>query len=280
MMTPDSKEPVLKDAQIAELLRIPQTDEAGLRELQNGIKVVRQWLLNQKFGEEDAKDIIQEALLGIWKSSPKYDIKKSSVQTWMHRILRYKEWDSYRTHSRWPPITSLSDEEESVQNEPSLQTSPFDDLHKDIETVLSKYGHRLTEQEMEVLRQTFEATQEPTNAEIAERLSISTSYTGNLKHLGLKKLEKGIVEQGKSVGCFNELSQEEQEIVTSMHASKPSNLNPSKHTQPHPQTNNADHNNATFKGAKPDNDELNRKMSIYKSALRKLYFCIEKQTNH
>jgi len=63
------------------------------------LKTIYNFILMHVRSDEDAKDILQETMLGIWRSLSGFD-RKSSFRTWIFAITRRKIADYYRRSYR------------------------------------------------------------------------------------------------------------------------------------------------------------------------------------
>lgn len=73
-------------------------DEKAFEQLMNSyIKIIYNYILLHVTSHEDANDILQEAMLGIWQGISTFD-RKSSFRTWAIGITRRKIADHYRRY--------------------------------------------------------------------------------------------------------------------------------------------------------------------------------------
>jgi RNA polymerase sigma-70 factor (ECF subfamily) len=82
------------------LARASDGDEKAFEKLMNSyMKIIYNFILMHVTLHEDAKDVLQEVMLGVWKGLSGFD-KKSSFRTWIFGITRRKIADHYRKYYR------------------------------------------------------------------------------------------------------------------------------------------------------------------------------------
>lgn len=63
------------------------------------------WLINRGEGSDTAEDLVQDALIKVWRSAQKFDPGKASFSTWVYRLTRNCWIDFKRKHDRLHPTS-------------------------------------------------------------------------------------------------------------------------------------------------------------------------------
>lgn len=82
------------------MARASDGDEKAFEKLMNShMKIIYNFITMHVTLQEDANDILQEVMLGVWRGLSGFD-KKSSFRTWIFGITRRKIADHYRRYYR------------------------------------------------------------------------------------------------------------------------------------------------------------------------------------
>jgi len=63
------------------------------------------WLINRGVIAETAEDLVQDALIKVWRKAEKFDPEKASFSTWVYRLTRNGWIDYKRKHDRLQPTS-------------------------------------------------------------------------------------------------------------------------------------------------------------------------------
>jgi len=86
----------IEDAQLISLLRgKPDEVESAMRYIIENIHPHRsaiKWAKQYSISVEDAEDTVQESLIALWRNvaKPDFELKKSSLSTYLHTIIKYQ----------------------------------------------------------------------------------------------------------------------------------------------------------------------------------------------
>lgn len=144
-------------------------------------KVARTYCSN----ENDREDLIQEMMIQIWRSLPRYD-KQFKLSTWLYRVSLNTAISFYRKHST-NKYTELDEQaaqiptEDTTENERQLK-------------LLEQFIGELKEMDKALILLYLE---DKSHAEIAEILGMSTSNVGTKVGRIKKKLKERFVENGR-----------------------------------------------------------------------------------
>lgn len=121
--TPDSEEPVVVDAELAlDTSRDPDSDEYLLIVTGNTQDTEAFSRLFQRYSskiyamgmkltrnEQLSKDLVQEAMLNVWRKARLYDLDRGSAQSWIFTMTRNRCFDMLRKIKRQPNCLTADD---------------------------------------------------------------------------------------------------------------------------------------------------------------------------
>lgn len=94
---------------------IKQGDQQAFKKL---VEHYQQYAFSLSFrilaNEEDAKDVVQDSFIKIWKKIKEFDVELN-FKTWMYKIVTHTAIDKMRQRSRFR-AQDISDSAESIQN--------------------------------------------------------------------------------------------------------------------------------------------------------------------
>ena len=147
-----------------------------------GMKIMR--------NEQLAKDLVQEAMLTVWRKAPLYNLDKGNVQSWIFTITRNRCFDMLRKQKRQPSVLSADDiwptgfEEAEAVSEAERGT---------VEVELSRIGKlvdKLPSAQQAVVKQIYILNR--THEEAAEFLEIPLGTLKSRLRLAMGKLRQAI----------------------------------------------------------------------------------------
>ncbi len=136
--------------------------------------------------EEEARDIVQEAFLRLWKKPP----RPESLRAWLYQVCRSQAMDYWRRQKRrGSPVETENDPAFCWERQPDPEPHPGEALaQKDAEGNLLDQLAFLPERQQELLRLKFQAGL--SYKEIAETTGLSVSNVGFLLHTAVAALRQ------------------------------------------------------------------------------------------
>ncbi len=147
-----------------------------------GVKLTR--------NEQLANDLVQEAMLTVWKKAPLYDLDRGTAQSWIFTLTRNRCFDMLRKIKRQPSTVSADDiwpVEGDMDS--SLVNEEQGTLEVEIAQIESYYG-QLPDAQRAVVEQIY--IQDRTHEEAAEVLNIPLGTLKSRLRLGVGKLRQMI----------------------------------------------------------------------------------------
>lgn len=174
------------------LAAIAGRDSEALQELHRRYSNMLLALAQRVLGNRtDAEDVLQDALLQVWKQAERYDSKRSSVSTWLVLITRSRAIDRLRSRRVVDKtVTAVSLEKPSAHTSPQGVGNVFnlERRHR-----LQQEMSRLPSEQRQVLELSF--YQGWTQREIAESTSIPLGTVKTRTLLAMKKLRKALQDE-------------------------------------------------------------------------------------
>lgn len=147
-----------------------------------GVKLTR--------NEQLANDLVQEAMLTVWKKAPLYDLDRGTAQSWIFTLTRNRCFDMLRKMKRQPSTVSADDiwpvEGEMDSN---LVNEEQGTLEVEIAQIESYYD-QLPDAQRAVVEQIY--IHDRTHEEAAEVLNIPLGTLKSRLRLGVGKLRQMI----------------------------------------------------------------------------------------
>lgn len=136
--------------------------------------------------EEEARDIVQETFLRLWKKPPRPD----ALRAWLYQVCRSRAMDYWRRQKRrGNPLTQEDAATFCWERQPDAEPHPRETLEqKDAEGNLQAQLRFLSERQQELLRLKFQAGL--SYKEIAETTGLSTGNVGFLLHTAVAALRQ------------------------------------------------------------------------------------------
>jgi RNA polymerase sigma-70 factor (ECF subfamily) len=147
-----------------------------------GVKLTR--------NEQLANDLVQEAMLTVWKKAPLYDLDRGTAQSWIFTLTRNRCFDMLRKIKRQPSTVSADDiwpVEGDMDS--SLVNEEQGTLEVEIAQIESYYG-QLPDAQRAVVEQIY--IHDRTHEEAAEVLNIPLGTLKSRLRLGVGKLRQMI----------------------------------------------------------------------------------------
>lgn len=170
--------------------RIAQRDEAALAELYDRYGALLYSLALRMVGtSEIAEEVLQDALLAVWRSAWMWDAGKSSLQAWLVTITRHRAIDALRkTKTRTPVLPLQSD---LTSDEPSPDEAFFSEAaSRQVREALGELPVQLRE----VLEVVYFAGL--SHREAAERLGIPPGTVKSRLRLALERMGRRLRARG------------------------------------------------------------------------------------
>ena len=136
--------------------------------------------------EEEARDVVQEAFLCLWKNPP----RPESLRAWLYQVCRSRAMDYWRKQKRRGSLASSPEDEEfSWEQQPDAGPDPRETLaQRDAEGNALAQIRFLPQRQQELLRLKFQAGL--SYKEIAEATGLSVSNVGFLLHTAVAALRQ------------------------------------------------------------------------------------------
>jgi RNA polymerase sigma-70 factor (ECF subfamily) len=138
--------------------------------------------------DETAREVVQDAFLDLWRTAPAWDGDRSSVTTWLVRLVRLRAVDRLRREHAARRTSAAGEHDAPIEHAAELAAP--DDVPRTVE--LADRGERvraaleaLPEPQRDVVRLAFERGL--THTEIAERLDLPL---GTVKTRCMRALDK------------------------------------------------------------------------------------------
>jgi RNA polymerase sigma-70 factor (ECF subfamily) len=183
--TPDSEEPVVVDAELAlDTSRDPDSDEYLLIVTGNTQDTEAFSRLFQRYSskiyamgmkltrnEQLSKDLVQEAMLNVWRKARLYDLDRGSAQSWIFTMTRNRCFDMLRKIKRQPNCLT-AEEKGSLAAEASI---------------IAGYCGKLPKLQQDVIEQIY--ILDRTHEEAAAILEIPLGTLKSRLRLGISRLK-------------------------------------------------------------------------------------------
>jgi RNA polymerase sigma-70 factor (ECF subfamily) len=147
---------------------------------------LQRYLLGRGVTAAQSEDLVQEALLRLWRRATLFDPARASLSTWLVRVARNLHLDSLRGQPRWLPIDEAFErlDEQAQQMSPNATESSADyaGLQQAIDT--------LPALQAQLIRMSyFEAK---SHSEIAKELSMPLGSVKSALRRAFAKLQAGL----------------------------------------------------------------------------------------
>ena len=148
---------------------------------------IKGFFQGQGSSADKADEVVQEAMVNVWRKSHLFDPNKAKASTWIFTIARNSRIDLLRKENR--PEPDFTDPSFFMDEEPRPdEIYERDDEAKKLQVVLAQ----LPEEQSEVLRLAF--FEQKAHAEIAEELSLPLGTVKSRIRLAFKRLRKELGE--------------------------------------------------------------------------------------
>jgi RNA polymerase sigma-70 factor, ECF subfamily len=146
---------------------------------------LKSFMLRKGVTTEQAEDLVQEAMLTLWRKAGLYDPAKGSVITWAFTIARNLRIDRLRRESSMP-LTTLDDYDE-VSDEPGGEEMLS---RKQAQAHVARALQEIPPEQREVLILSF--VEDVPQSEIAARLSLPLGTVKSRMRLAYSRLRKSL----------------------------------------------------------------------------------------
>lgn len=143
---------------------------------------LKSFLGRQGFSSSECEDLVQEAMLNLWRKASSFDPDKAGASTWVYTIARNIGIDRRRQSGRsktWEELTSFEDVDPDPSAEAMLVTA-------ETEKKVREAVKALPPEQAAVINMTFYG--ETTQADIAKTLGIPLGTVKSRARLGLHRL--------------------------------------------------------------------------------------------
>lgn len=147
---------------------------------------IKAYLMRSGSDEGSAEELVQEAMLTVWRRAESFDVAQASVATWMFTIARNKRIDAYRRTKRPeldPDDPALAPQPEAMQDEVVGAGQAADAIRQAIA--------ELPEEQAEMLRLAF--FEDKAHSEIAEETGLPLGTVKSRLRLAIGKM-RGLVD--------------------------------------------------------------------------------------
>ena len=140
--------------------------------------------------EQQAKELVQDALLAVWQKAPLFDVDKGSANTWIFTVARNRGFDMLRRQKTEPQCVSaddiwpLGDPSEANESEES-SVADFLELRQ-----LRGHIESLPDTQQQIVRMIY--LEDKTHQEVAEELLIPLGTVKSRLRLAIGKLRESV----------------------------------------------------------------------------------------
>lgn len=148
---------------------------------------IKAYLMRSGSDEPAAEELVQEAMMTVWRRAESFDRNQASVATWMFTIARNKRIDAYRRSNRPtldPNDPALVPQAEAMQDD----SVGADETARAIQDAIAG----LPEEQAEMLRLAF--FEDLAHSEIAERTGLPLGTVKSRLRLAIGKM-RGLVDE-------------------------------------------------------------------------------------
>ena len=147
---------------------------------------LQRYLLGLGVASAQAEELVQEALLRLWRRADLFDPTRASLSTWLFRVARNLYIDGVRGEPHWLPIQEGLDWlDQQVIDEPGTSTESFTD-----HAGLSQAIDRLPATQARLIRMSyFEAK---SHSEIAQELQMPLGSVKSSLRRAFAQLQAGL----------------------------------------------------------------------------------------
>lgn len=145
---------------------------------------LKSFLLRQGFTDGECEDLIQEAMLNVWRKSESFDADKAGVSTWIFTIARNLGIDRRRREAR--ALRSVPGEmAEDIDPDPSAEHGL---ISREYERQVRAALERLPEEQATVIRLSYFS--DNPQSEIAQVLGIPLGTVKSRMRLAMQRLRQ------------------------------------------------------------------------------------------
>jgi RNA polymerase sigma-70 factor (ECF subfamily) len=138
-----------------------------------------------------AEDVVQEALLSIWRSGTRFDRTRGSVRAWLLGIVRNRAIDALRREGGRAPRLTL-DDGAILEQRPSSERTEEQALHGETRAEVRGALQQLPREQSRVIELAFFGGF--THSEIAEMLEMPLGTVKGRMRLGMEKIRAQLAE--------------------------------------------------------------------------------------
>lgn len=144
---------------------------------------LQRYLRNMNVSESIADELVQDALLTLWRKAAMFDPSRASLATWLYRVARNQYIDHVRKEPHWLPVQEgldRLDHDESARRD-SQPESFFD------QDVLKQAIDRLPPVQAKLIRMSY--LESKSHSEIARELDMPLGTVKSLIRRSFAKLQ-------------------------------------------------------------------------------------------
>lgn len=148
---------------------------------------LKAFAIRQGVGATTAEELMQEAMLSVWRKAHTFDPKRATASTWVFTILRNKRIDLLRREYR--PSVNIDDVPERVSEESNAD----DDYQTEqVRRLLRNAMDDLPADQVEVLQKAF--FEDKSHSVVAEELSLPLGTVKSRIRLALSRMRSTLPE--------------------------------------------------------------------------------------
>ena len=148
---------------------------------------IKAYLMRSGSDEASAEELVQEAMLTVWRRAESFDSRQASVATWMFTIARNKRIDAYRRTNR----PELDPEDPALAPQPEPMQDERVGAEQTAEAIRVAIAE-LPEEQAEMLRLAF--FEDMAHSEIAENTGLPLGTVKSRLRLAIGKM-RGLVDE-------------------------------------------------------------------------------------
>lgn len=146
---------------------------------------LQRYLLGLNVPASQAEELVQEALLRLWRRAAQFDAARASVATWLFRIARNLYIDSVRGEPHWLPIQDGLEQLDQESSEEASSTEAFTDY-----AGLSRAIDELPAPQARLIRMSYYEAK--SHSEIAHELGMPLGSVKSSLRRAFAKLQAGL----------------------------------------------------------------------------------------
>lgn len=140
--------------------------------------------------EQQAQELVQDAMLTVWRKAPLFDSDRGSANTWIFAVARNRSFDMLRRRKAEPQCVS-ADDIWPLGEGPDTETHAQEEANDFLE-LRNLRGHieELPEAQKEIVRMVY--LEDKTHQEVAAELAIPLGTVKSRLRLAIGKLKESV----------------------------------------------------------------------------------------